>query len=72
VRTPFGKVNKISLALLALIVAAIVAGLLIPGTAGTVIEVSAWLAVVVIVLLEIGERTTPFLGNRYGDERRRR
>ena len=72
-RTPFGKVSKLSVLVLLLIVAAIVAGLIVPGRTGTIIEVVGWLAFVALALLEFGERgTTPFLGNRIGDERRRR
>lgn len=71
-RTPIGKVSKLSLLLLAVIVAAIVAGLIVPGGTGTTIEVAAWLAVVAVVLIEIGLRTTPMFGNYYGDERRKR
>ncbi|HEY2717118.1 MAG TPA: hypothetical protein VGI73_12935 [Solirubrobacterales bacterium] len=64
--------NKLSLLVLTILVAAIAAGLIVPGRTGTLIEVGAWIGVAVLVLLEVGLRTTPLLGNRYGDERRRR
>ncbi len=68
-RTPFGRFSKPSVALLAVLLLAVVAGLLTPGGTGDAIEIGAWVAIVVLLLLEFGVRTTPQMGNYYGDER---
>jgi hypothetical protein len=58
-RTPFGKISWVSVVLVLLIVATIVTGMIVPGRTGTIIQVVGWIALVVVVLLEIGSRTTP-------------
>lgn len=68
-RTPIGRISRGSLILLLLIAAAIVIGLIIPGTAGTVIQVAGWIALAILLILEIGVRTTP-TDNYDGDDRR--
>lgn len=57
--TPFGKVSWISVSLVLAIVATIVTGMIVPGRTGTIIQVAGWIAVVVVVLLAVGVRTTP-------------
>ena len=71
-RTPFGTVSKPSLGLLGILLLAVVAGLFTPGGMGDVMEIGAWVAIVVLVLIEVGVRTTPQFGNYYGDERSER
>jgi hypothetical protein len=71
-RTPFGRVSKPSVILLAVLLLAVVAGLVTPGGTGDTIEIAAWVAIVVLLLLEVGVRTTPQVGNYYGDERNER
>jgi hypothetical protein len=68
VRTPFGKVSWLSILVVLAILGAIVAGLIVPGRTGTIIEVVAWFAVGVAVFLEIGLRTTP-PGEHKGNDR---
>jgi hypothetical protein len=58
-RTPFGKISWVSVVLVLLVVATIVTGMIVPGRTGTIIQVVGWIAVVILVLLEIGSRTTP-------------
>lgn len=70
-RTPIGKISKLSLLLLALVVGAIVAGLLVPGNAGTVIQVVGWIGLVVIVIMEVGFLIVPKHDYK-GDDRRQR
>jgi hypothetical protein len=67
--TRFGRVSKPSLFLLAILLLAVVAGLVTPGGTGDAIEIGAWVAIVILLLLEVGVRTTPWFGNYYGDER---
>lgn len=70
-RTPIGKISKLSLLLLAVVVGAIVAGLLIPGTTGTVIEAAGWFALAVIIIMEVGFLIVPKHDYK-GDDRRPR
>ncbi len=58
-RTPFGKISWVSVLLILLVVATIATGMVVPGRTGTIIQVVGWIALVVVVLLEIGVRTTP-------------
>jgi hypothetical protein len=58
-RTPFGRISWVSVVLVLLVVATIVTGMIVPGRTGTIIQVVGWIALVVVVLLEIGVRTTP-------------
>lgn len=71
-RTRFGRVSKPSLFLLGVLFLAVAAGLVTPGGTGEAIEIGAWVAIVILLLLEIGVRTTPEVGNYYGDERNER
>lgn len=59
VPTPSGKISWVSVVLVLLVVATIVTGMIVPGRTGTIIQVVGWIAVVILVLLEIGVRTTP-------------
>jgi hypothetical protein len=68
-RTRFGRVSKPSIALLVVLFLAVVAGLVTPGGKGEAIEIGAWVAIVILLLLEVRVRTTPLFGNYYGDER---
>jgi hypothetical protein len=72
VKTPIGRVKKVSLLLVAVLLAAVVAGLVVPGRTGVDIEIYAWIAIAIVVFLEVGLRATPLLGQLFGDERRRR
>jgi phage-related holin len=58
-RTPFGKIRWASVLLVLLVVATIVTGMIVPGRTGTIIQVVGWVGVVIVVLLEVGARTTP-------------
>jgi hypothetical protein len=68
-RTPIGRISRVSLLLMLVVVATIVTGMLVPGRTGTVIQVVGWIALAVGVTFEIGIRTTP-IGNYRGDDRR--
>jgi hypothetical protein len=70
-RTPIGKVSKLSLLLLAAVAGAIVAGLLMPGNTGTVIQAVGWLALVGIIIMEVGFLIVPKHDYK-GDDRRPR
>jgi hypothetical protein len=67
--TPIGKISRRSLALLFAIVAIIVIGLLLPGRTGTIIQVAGWLAFAILLILEIGIRTTPQSGRDSNNRR---
>ena len=69
-RTPFGRVSRGSLVLILAIAATIVTGMLLPGEAGTIVQVAGWIALAVFLILEIGIRTTPTPDNFEGDDRR--
>ncbi len=69
-RTPIGKVGRGSLALLLVIVATIVTGLILPGRTGTVVEVAGWIALAVLIILEVGIRSTSTPANWNGNDRR--
>jgi membrane protein implicated in regulation of membrane protease activity len=71
VRTPIGRISRLSLLLLAMIVAAIVTGLLLPGSAGTWVEAGGWLALAILIIVEVGFFTSP-IGNYEGNDRRPR
>jgi 4-hydroxybenzoate polyprenyltransferase len=70
-RTPIGKVSKLSLLLLAAVAGAIVAGLLMPGNTGTVIQAVGWLALAGIIIMEVGFLIVP-KHDYEGDDRRPR
>lgn len=57
--TPFGKVRWLSVLLLLAVVATIVTGMIVPGRTGAIIQAVGWIGVVIVVLLEVGIRTTP-------------
>lgn len=57
-RTPFGRISLASLLLLLAIFGAIIAGLIVPGSTGTTIEVVAWCVLFALVLIEVGLGTT--------------
>jgi len=67
--TPFGKISWVSIALLLAIVATIVTGMLLPGRTGTIVQVAGWVALSILVILEVGIRSTP-PGDYDGDDRR--
>jgi hypothetical protein len=67
--TPFGKISWGSVALLLVIAATVVTGMLLPGRAGTIVQVVGWVALSVVVILEVGIRSTP-PGDYDGDDRR--
>lgn len=69
-RTPIGKVGRGSLVLLLVIVATIVTGLILPGRTGTVVEVAGWIVLAVLIVLEVGIRSTSTPANRNGNDRR--
>ncbi|HYC80295.1 MAG TPA: hypothetical protein VEB65_00835 [Solirubrobacterales bacterium] len=69
VRTPIGKVSWISIVVVLALLGAVVAGLIVPGRTGEIIEVVAWFAVAVVVALEIGLRMLP-IGDHDGNDRR--
>ena len=56
-RTPIGRIRLASLLLILVILGAIVAGLIVPGSIGTTIEVIAWFAFFALVLIEVGPGT---------------
>lgn len=64
------RFNKITLIVLAILAAAVAAGLIVPGDTGKWIEVGAWIAICLFVLSEIGLRTTPIDGERRGEDPR--
>jgi hypothetical protein len=66
-----GRINRISLFLVLIVVATIVTGMLVPGRTGTVIQVVGWVALAVGIIFEVGLRTTP-LGNYDGNDRQPR
>ena len=68
--TPLGRVSRISLLLVALVVALIGAGLLVPGGTGATIEAVGWAVLGVGIVLEVGVRTTPLLGRHDEGSRR--
>jgi hypothetical protein len=67
-RTPFGRIARGSITLILAIVATIAIGMLLPGKAGTIVEVAGWIVLAVFLILEIGLRWTPS-GNHYGNDR---
>jgi hypothetical protein len=69
-RTSIGRIRRGSLALILVIAATIVTGMLLPGHTGTVVEVAGWIALAIFLILEIGIRTTPTPSNFEGDDRR--
>jgi hypothetical protein len=62
-RTPIGRISRLALFVIAVLVAAVVAGLIVPGHTGKWIEIGAWLAICSLV---VGSwlRTTPSYGKR--------
>ena len=68
-RTPFGRISRGSLILILAIAATIVTGMLLPGKAGTIVQVAGWIALAIFLILEIGIRTTPS-DRHYGNDRR--
>jgi len=66
--TPFGKISWGSVALLLVIAATIVTGMLLPGRTGTIVQVVGWVALSIVVILEVGIRSTP-PGDYDGDDR---
>lgn len=68
-RTPFGRVSWLSILLLVAIAAMIVTGMLVPGRTGNLIQVGGWIALAVVVIWEVGIRSTP-TGDYKGDDRR--
>jgi len=69
-RTPIGKVACGSLVLLLLIIAAIITGLILPGRTGTIVQVVGWVALAILIILEVGIRSTSTPTNWNGDDRR--
>jgi hypothetical protein len=69
-RTRFGRISRGSLTLILAIAATIVTGMLLPGKAGTIVEVAGWIALAIFLILEIGIRTTPTPNNFNGNDRR--
>ena len=55
--TPFGRIAWSSLILVLTIVATIVVGMLLPGRTGTIVQVVGWVALSVLVILEVGIRS---------------
>ena len=68
-KTPFGKISLPSVLLLLAIAAAIVVGLLLPGRTGVIVQVVGWIAFAVVVIFEVGIRSTR-IGNYDGNDRR--
>jgi hypothetical protein len=68
-RTPLGRISRGSIALVLAIAVTIVAGMLLPGKIGTIIQVAGWIVLAIFLILEIGIRTTPSDGH-YGNDRR--
>ncbi|MGN6258419.1 MAG: hypothetical protein ACTHN3_11820 [Solirubrobacterales bacterium] len=68
-RSPFGKISWASVLLVLAIVTTIVTGMIVPGRTGIIIQVVGWIGVVIVVLLEVGVRTTP-IGNFDNNDRR--
>ena len=68
-RSPFGKISRASLILLLAIVATIVIGMLLPGRTGTLVQVAGWIALAVVIVLEVGIRSVP-PDDFDGDDRR--
>jgi hypothetical protein len=69
VRTPIGRIRRISLLLVLTVLGTIATGMLVPGHAGTVIQVVGWIALAIGLILEVGIRTTP-VGKHDGNDRR--
>lgn len=69
-KTPYGRVSRKALILIVSIAASIIAGILIPGHTGAVLQVAGWIALAIFLILEIGIRTTPTPNNFNGDDRR--
>jgi hypothetical protein len=65
VRTPFGRISRFAVVVIAVLVLAVAAGLIVPGGTGKWIEVGAWLAIILLVLSR-GVRTTPVFGEQEG------
>ena len=51
------------------IVATIVIGMLLPGRTGTLVQVAGWIALAVVIVLEVGIRSVP-PDDFDGDDRR--
>ena len=69
-RTPIGRVARGSLVLLLIIVAAIVTGLILPGRIGTIVQVVGWVALAILIILEVGIRSTSTPTSWNGNDRR--
>lgn len=69
VRTPIGRVHWLSIVVVLALIGAVAAGLIVPGRTGDWIEVGAWIAIAIVVFLEVGLRTLP-PGDHDGNDRR--
>ena len=69
-RTPIGRVRRGSLVLLLLIAATIVTGLILPGHTGTIVQVAGWIALAILIILEVGIRSTTTPTDWNGNDRR--
>jgi hypothetical protein len=49
-RTPIGRFSRFSVVLIVLVVATIVAGMIVPGRTGTLIQAVGWLALALCII----------------------
>ena len=70
-RTPIGRISRVSLFLVFVVVATIVTGMIWPGHTGVVIESVGWAVLALGIIFEVGFRTTP-MANLRGEDRANR